>query len=67
MGSIRQNNAPNRVPDTANLGVLARIPLDMATRERADRGEPIATVDPAESNVSSAFADLAARLVELLG
>jgi len=27
MGSIRQNNAPNRVPDTANLGVLARILL----------------------------------------
>lgn len=25
MASIRQNNAPNRVPDTSNLGVLARV------------------------------------------
>jgi ATP-binding protein involved in chromosome partitioning len=55
--------------EAERLGVplLARIPLDMATRERADRGEPIATVDPAASNVSSAFADLATRLVEVLG
>lgn len=27
MASIRQNNAPNRVPDTSNLGVLARVLL----------------------------------------
>jgi len=54
--------------EAERLGVplLARIPLDMDTRERADRGEPIATVDPAESNVSKAFAELAARLAGLL-
>ena len=55
--------------EAERLGVplLAQIPIDIATRDRADRGEPIATVDPAESSVSAAFADLARQLAATLG
>ena len=51
--------------EAARLGVplLARIPLDSATRERADSGQPIATVDANDSSVSQAFAELAGKLV----
>lgn len=51
--------------EAARLGVplLGQIPLDIATRERADRGEPIATLDPAENAISAAFADLAAQMI----
>lgn len=55
--------------EAARLGVplLGQIPLDIATRERADQGQPIATLDPAENSISAAFADLAAKLIEILG
>lgn len=55
--------------EAERLGVplLAQIPLDIATRERADRGEPIATLDPATNAISAAFADLAAKLVAAVG
>jgi len=55
--------------EAARLGVplLAQIPLDIATRERADRGDPIATVDPATNTISRAFAELAEKLVGILG
>jgi len=51
--------------EAARLGVplLGRIPLDIATRERADSGEPIATLDPAENAISAAFAELAAEMI----
>lgn len=54
--------------EAARLGVplLGQIPLDIATRERADRGEPIATLDPAENAISASFADLAAKLIQIV-
>ncbi len=50
--------------EAARLGVplLARIPLDPETRKRADSGDPIANLDPGESSVSKAFAELAGKL-----
>lgn len=50
--------------DRLGVPLLAQIPIDIATRERADSGMPVAMLDPAESAVSRAFADLAARLIE---
>ena len=54
--------------EAARLGVplLGQIPIDIATRERADRGEPIATLDPAENPISAAFADLAGKMISIL-
>lgn len=54
--------------EAERLGVplLARIPLDIATRERADSGRPVATLDPAENAISAAFARLAATLIDTL-
>lgn len=54
--------------EAERLGVplLAQIPIDADTRERADRGEPIATVDPAESAASGAFAKLADGVIARL-
>jgi ATP-binding protein involved in chromosome partitioning len=52
--------------EAERLGVplLAQIPLDIATRDRADRGEPIATLDPATNAISAAFAGLAEKMIE---
>lgn len=54
--------------EAERLGVplLAQIPLDIATRERADAGRPVATLDPAENAISAAFARLAATLIDTL-
>ena len=54
--------------EAARLGVplLGQIPIDIATHERADRGEPIATLDPAENPISAAFADLAGKMISIL-
>ena len=51
--------------EAERLGVplLAQIPLDIATRDRADRGEPIATLDPATNAISAAFAGLAEKMI----
>lgn len=55
--------------EAARLGVplLAQLPLDIATRDRADRGEPIATLDPASNPISAAFAELAGKIAGILG
>mgnify|MGYP000887870382 CR=1 FL=1 len=47
--------------EAERLGVplLAQIPLDIETRARADRGEPVALLDPAANAISAAFARLA--------
>lgn len=54
--------------EAERLGIplLAQIPIDSETRERADRGEPVAGVDPSENAASAAFAKLADSLVERL-
>lgn len=44
--------------------LLGQIPLDVPTRDRSDKGNPVATTDPSESAVSAAFADLATKVAE---
>ncbi|MCB1234448.1 MAG: Mrp/NBP35 family ATP-binding protein [Verrucomicrobiae bacterium] len=48
--------------EAERLGVplLGQIPIDIPTRDRSDRGEPVALLDPAESAVSAAFHSIAA-------
>jgi len=48
----------------ANVPLLAQIPITEETRERADRGEPIALLDTAENATSAAFHTLAGRVVD---
>jgi ATP-binding protein involved in chromosome partitioning len=47
--------------------LLGQIPLDVPTRDRADRGNPVATTDPGENSVSAAFADLASKVAVSVG
>jgi len=47
--------------------LLGQIPLDVPTRDRSDRGEPVATADPESDAISAAFADLAAKVKEATG
>lgn len=42
--------------------LLAEIPLDPQTRDRADAGQPVALEDPGENAISAAFAELAKSL-----
>jgi ATP-binding protein involved in chromosome partitioning len=58
-GGVREA-AALRVP------LLGQIPIDIETGERGDRGEPVALVDPAQSEVSAAFHRVAAALREKL-
>lgn len=55
--------------EAERLGVplLAQIPLDIETRARADRGEPVALLDPATNAVSAAFAKLAEEVMAATG
>lgn len=45
--------------------LLAQIPIDMATREGGDSGQPVAFLDPEANAISSAFQNLAQRVAEL--
>ena len=47
--------------------LLAQIPLDIETRDRADRGQPVATLDPATNPISAVFADLAGKVIAAVG
>lgn len=42
--------------------LLAQLPIDIPTREAGDCGRPVALMPPAESPVSAAFHDLAAKV-----
>jgi ATP-binding protein involved in chromosome partitioning len=55
--------------EAGNQGVplLGRIPLDVPTRHGADRGEPVANLDPEKNGVSAAFRDLAVKVGDGLG
>ena len=46
--------------------LLGQIPIDIETRARSDRGEPVALLSPEENKVSEAFHRIAARAVELV-
>jgi ATP-binding protein involved in chromosome partitioning len=52
------------VREAEKLGVplLAQVPVDMETRERGDRGEPVALLEPAAHPVSEAFHRAAAAV-----
>jgi ATP-binding protein involved in chromosome partitioning len=45
--------------------LLAQIPIDMATREGGDSGQPVAFLDPEANAISSAFQNLGQRVAEL--
>lgn len=47
-----------------NVPVLGQIPIDIQTREGGDSGAPIALTSPAQSKVSAAFHDIAAKIRE---
>ena len=55
--------------EAEKMGVplLARIPIDVATRSGGDSGEPVATLDPSDNKVSAAFRAFAAKVVEIAG
>ena len=46
--------------------LLGQIPIDIETRKRSDRGEPVALLAPEKSSVSAAFHDIAKQTVELV-
>jgi len=50
------------------LGVelLGQIPIDIETRDRSDRGEPVALLSPEENKVSGAFHQIARRAAEMV-
>ena len=45
-----------------NVPLLAQLPIDIPTREGGDQGRPVALTPPAQSAVSAAFHDLAAKV-----
>ncbi len=51
-----------REAEHLNVPLLGQIPIDIETRERGDRGAPVALVPPAQSKVSAAFHDIAAKI-----
>ena len=48
-----------REAQTLNVPLLGRIPIDIATRERGDSGQPIALLPPDQNKVSAAFHEVA--------
>ncbi|MDF1862190.1 MAG: Mrp/NBP35 family ATP-binding protein [Verrucomicrobiales bacterium] len=51
-----------REAEKQGVPVLAEIPLDVPTRDRADQGQPVALEDPSENQISAAFASLADKV-----
>ena len=59
-GGGEQEAARLKVP------LLAQLPIDIPTREGADKGKPVALMPPANNPVSAAFHDLAAKVRTLI-
>ncbi len=55
--------------EAERLGVplLGQIPLDIATRDRADQGRPVALDDPSGNAISAAFRGVAKQVSEVVG
>lgn len=51
-----------REAEVLNVPLLGRIPIDIATRERGDFGEPVALMAAEKNKVSAAFHEVAARI-----
>ncbi len=51
-----------REAEEMRVPLLAQIPIQIETRERGDRGAPVALVSPAENKVSAAFHELARKI-----
>lgn len=49
-----------------NLPLLGQIPIDIETRERGDRGAPVALLEPAKNKVAASFHELASKVREKL-
>ena len=49
-----------------NVPMLGQIPIDTATREGGDQGQPVATLSPDDHKVSAAFHDVARQLLAAL-
>ena len=45
-----------------NIPLLGQIPIDIETRERGDRGAPVALVPPADNKISASFHAIAAEI-----
>jgi ATP-binding protein involved in chromosome partitioning len=55
-----------REAETLNVPLLGRIPIDIATRERGDSGQPVALLSAAENKVAAAFHGIAAQIAATL-
>jgi ATP-binding protein involved in chromosome partitioning len=55
-----------REAQTLNVPLLGRIPIDIATREGGDSGQPVALRGAAENKVAGAFHEIAAQIATLL-
>ena len=51
-----------REAETMKVPMLARIPIDIATRERGDSGQPVALLPAAENKVATAFHQAASAI-----
>lgn len=56
------------VDEAEKLGIplLGQIPIDIDTRERGDRGEPVALAAAEDNTISAAFHEIAAKVAETL-
>ncbi len=52
-----------REAERLNVPLLGQIPIDVATREGADNGKPIALLSETDSKISAAFKETAAKVV----
>ena len=60
------NGGGVREAELNGMTLLGQIPLEVATRERGDSGQPIALLPPGESRVSAAFHQTAAAVRALM-
>jgi ATP-binding protein involved in chromosome partitioning len=51
-----------REAETLDVPLLGRVPIDIATRERGDSGQPVALLPAHENKVAAAFHEIAAKL-----
>ena len=63
-GQSLQGN--QREADRQKVPLLGQIPIDIATRESGDRGNPITSAEP-ESAIGKAFIEIAQKLRQTLG
>jgi ATP-binding protein involved in chromosome partitioning len=60
------NGGGQREADRQKVPLLGQIPIDIATRESGDRGNPITSAEP-ESAIAKAFIEIAQKLRQTVG